>query len=148
MTIFQVNGYNNQSTFYVDQATYDANSATFKGGTLVVGTQADADAKLATLQASVLAYEAVRFSMCATFVNGNDSVWREVVSTDPEDTVCQVFNTFTGQYTSYPNQTEAKAANAALQAQFLDSIGLGAVTSPSALPVPPVQPKSTGTQTV
>ena len=73
--------------------------------------QAQVDNVSTQKQADVLAYEAVRFSVCATFVNGNDTTWREVQDSDPEDTICQVFDTFTGQYTQCANKTEAFALN-------------------------------------
>ena len=143
--IYQVNGYNNKPTFYVDQATHDANP-NFSGGTLVVGTQADAQNVLSELQQKVLAYEAVRFSICATFVNGNDTTWREIQESDPEDTICQVFDTFTGQYTQCSNKTEAFALNKQKQQNFLASIGLDSIVELNEMPIELAQPISKGTQ--
>jgi PPE-repeat protein len=152
--IYQLNGYNVPATYYVaDQATLDAANAVNPNLKYVIGTQADAQTALTQKQADVLAYEAVRFSVCATFVDGNNSTWREVQSTDPEDTVCQVFNTYTGQYTQYPNKTEANATNSAIQLQFLTESGLDKLVELADVtalpkPLPATQPKSTGTQTV
>jgi hypothetical protein len=134
--IYQVNGNN----FYVDQATYDTNNSSFKLGFLIVGTQTDAEAKLVELQKELLTREAVRFSICATFVNGNDTIWREVQESDPEDTICQVFDTMTGQYTQVTNKTEAYALNEQKKQQFLASVGLDKVQELSELPKPIIQP--------
>ena len=101
---------------------------------------------LAQKQKDVLAYEAVRFSICATFVNGNDTTWREVTAEDPEDTICQVFDTFTGTYTECANKTEAFALNAQKQQNFLASIGLDSIVELNEMPIELAQPISKGTQ--
>jgi Holliday junction resolvase RusA-like endonuclease len=119
--IYQVNGYNVEPTYF-DEAT---NS----------NAKADAEALLAQKQKDVLAYEAVRFSICATFVNGNDTVWREVQESDPENTICQVFDTMTGQYTQVANKTEAYALNEQKKLGFLASVGLDKVIELTEMPV-------------
>ena len=131
--IYKVNGYNVDPTYF-DEAT-NPNAKT------------DAEALLAQKQADVLAYEAVRFSICATFVNGNDTVWREVQESDPEDTVCQVFDTFTGQYTECRNKTEAHILNEQKKIQFLESVGLDRVFELEEMPKL-AQPVTEGTQTI
>lgn len=108
----------------------------------------EAETFLAQRQIDTLAYEAVRFSVCATFVNGNDTTWREVQDADPEDTICQVFDTFTGQYTQCPNKTEAFALNKKMKQQFLESIGLDKLYEVDEIPQPMNQPISSGTQTL
>jgi hypothetical protein len=60
--------------------------------------------------------------------------------------VCQVFDTFTGQYTSCANKTEAAALDATKKQDFLASCGLDKVNVLTAMPIPPKQPKSKGTQ--
>ena len=132
--IYQVNGYNVEPTYF-DEAT---NS----------NAKMDADAFLAQKQVDVLAYEAVRFSVCATFVNGNDTTWREVQDSDPEDTICQVFDTFTGQYTQCSNKTEAYALNEQKKQAFLVDCGLDIVkeVKEKTTPIQPIQPITTGTQ--
>lgn len=134
--IYKVNGYNTQETYF-DETT-NANA------------KADAEALLAQKQTDVLAYEAVRFSICATFINGNDTTWREVQESDPEDTICQVFDTFTGAYTQCSNKTEAHALNAEKQQAFLASVGLDKVYELEAMPGTPTQPQpvTEGTQSV
>lgn len=134
--IYQVNGYNTQPTYFDETTNPNA--------------KAEADALLAQKQSDVLAYEAVRFSVCATFVNGNDTTWREVQESDPEETVCQVFDTFTGTYTQCVNKTEAFALNAQKQYDFLLSLGLDKVYELEQMPSPQTiqQPISEGTQSV
>jgi hypothetical protein len=132
--IYRVNGYNVEPTYF-DEATNP-------------NAKADAEALLTQKQADVLAYEAVRFSICATFVNGNDTTWREVQGSDPEDTICQVFDTLTGQYTQVPNKTEAFALNEQKKELFLESVELDKVYEISELPKPLAQPVSEGTQTL
>lgn len=132
--IYQVNQWN-ANPVYFDEST-NANA------------KADADALLAQTQQDVLAQESVRFSVCATFVNGNDVVWRNVEETDPEETTCKVFDTFTGQYTEVANKTDAYALNAQKQQEFLAVAGLDQVIELEEMPAPVEQPKSTGTQTL
>lgn len=129
--IYQVNGYNVEPTYLENKA--------------------DAEALLVQKQADVLSYEAVRFSICATFVNGNDTIWREIQESDPEDTICQVFDTFTGTYTQCTNKTEAYALNTQKQQAFLASVGLDKVIELTEMPKTPqelAQPKTSGTQTL
>jgi hypothetical protein len=134
--IYQVNGYNVEPIYFDDSTNPNA--------------KADAEALLAQKQKDVLSYEAVRFSICSTFVDGNNTTWREVQESDPEDTICQVFDTFTGTYTEVPNKTAAYALNAEKQQAFLASVGLDKVTELEEMPkpAPTTQPISTGTQTL
>jgi hypothetical protein len=119
--IYQVNGYNVEPTYFDESINPNA--------------KADADALLVQKQTDVLAFEAVRFSICATFVNGNDTTWREIQESDPEDTICQVFDTFTGTYTEVPNKTAAYALNAEKQQAFLASVGLDKVVELTEMPI-------------
>jgi hypothetical protein len=134
--IYKVNGFNVEPTYFDDTTNPNA--------------KAEAEALLAQKQQDVLAYEAVRFSVCATFVNGNDTTWREVQESDPEDTVCQVFDTFTGQYTQCSNKTEAFALNNQKKQTFLVSVELDKVYELEAMPGTPTQPQpvTEGTQSV
>lgn len=132
--IYQVNGYNVEPTYF-DEATN-------------VNAKADAEALLAQKQKDVLAYESVRFSICATFVNGNDTTWREIQESDPEDTICQVFDTFTGTYTQCPNKTEAYALNAQKQKEFLIYAGLDKVYEIDSIPVKQIYSANTYGKTV
>ena len=126
--IYQVNGYNTEPTYFDDAINANA--------------KADAETLLAQKQSDILAYEAVRFSICATFVNGNDTTWREVQESDPEDTVCQVFDTFTGTYTQCANKTEAYALNQEKKQTFLASVGLDKVYELKEMPVKQVYDSS------
>lgn len=151
MAIYQVNSYSGNPTFFVEnQSVIDSvNPDNFIViGNLVIGSKQDAEAKLKEVQKNVLEYEALRFSVCATFVNGNDTTWREIKDSDPEDTICQVFNHVVGQYQQYSNKTEANAAMQKLKEEFLALCNLDKVIELSELPTPPEQPISTGTQTL
>ena len=132
--IYQVNGYNTEPTYF-DEATNP-------------NAKVEAEAFLTQKQIDVLAYEAVRFSVCATFVNGNDTTWREVQESDPEDTICQVFDTFTGTYTQCNNKTDAYFLNVQKQQAFLASVGLDKVYELEEMPKPLNQPISKGTQSL
>lgn len=140
--IFKVNGYNEIPTFFVDQSTFDSNQ-NYKLGNLVVGSKEDADSKLLDLQNLILSYEAVRFSICATFVNGDDTEWREIKESDPEETICQVLNHNTGQYTQCNNKTEAFILNEKMKQDFLVDFGIDKVIEQDALPQPIVTRKFT-----
>jgi hypothetical protein len=130
--IYIVNGYNVEPTYFDETTNPNA--------------KADAEALLAQKQQDVLAYEAVRFSICATFVDGNDTTWREIQDSDPEDTVCQVFDTFTGQYTQVASKTESYALNEQIKQQFLASAKLDKLEELAKMPAPITQPISEGTQ--
>ena len=132
--IYKVNGHHVEPTYFDDSTNSNAKS--------------EAEALLLQKQKDVLAYEAVRFSICATFVNENNTVWREILETDPEDTICQVFDTFTGQYIQVPNKTEAYALNEQKKQNFLASVKLDKVYELTEMPKPLPQPISQGTQTL
>ena len=133
--IYKVNGYNLEHIYYVaDQITLDEAKVFNPNLKYIIGSQIDAQAALEQKQKDVLAYEAVRFSICATFINGNDTVWREVQDSDPEDTICQVFDTFTGQYTQCSNKTDAYALNEQKKQEFLTSVGLDKIHELDSIP--------------
>ena len=111
--IYKVNGYNTEPTYFDEANDVDAKAA--------------AEALLAQTQQDVLSIESIRFSICATFVNGNDTTWREVLESDPEDTICQVFDTFTGSYTQVNSKTEANELNEQKKQEFLASCRLDKV---------------------
>ena len=123
--IYQVNGYNTEPTYFDEANNQNA--------------KADAETLLKQKQVDVLAYEAIRFSVCATFANGNNTTWREVQETDPEDTICQVFDTFTGTYTECANKTEAFNLNTQKQQEFLTFVGLDKVEEIAQMPVENIQ---------
>lgn len=130
--IYKVNGYNVEPTYFDETTNPNA--------------KVEAEALLAQKQQDVLAYEAVRFSICATFVDGTNTTWREIQESDPEDTICQVFDTFTGQYTQTQNKTDAHALNNQKKQEFLASIGLDKVFELAEMPKLQEQPTSQGTQ--
>jgi hypothetical protein len=118
--IYKVNGYNTEPAYF-DEATN-------------INAKAEAEALLAQRQKETLLVEAARFSICATFVDGNNTTWREVLDSDPEDTICQVFDTFAGGYTECANKTEAYSLNKKKEEAFLKAIFLDKVYEVETLP--------------
>lgn len=128
--IFRVNGYNEPTATYfvADQATADViKQNPYIKATVLVGTKSDAENFLLEKQKKILETEASRFHVCATFVVGNDHVWRALEDADPEDTICQVLDHLSGTYIQCATKTEGFARNAQVKQEFLESIGLGAV---------------------
>lgn len=123
--IYQVNEFNGLPTYF--DSTINENA------------KAEAEALLSQRKEQTLIQEAVRFSICATFVDGTDTVWRNVLDADPEDTVCQVFDNLKGQYDVAPNKTAAYQMNEQRKQEFLEAIKLDKVyeyeTMPSDQPV-------------
>lgn len=138
--IYSLNSYGENPIYFVEQAIYDANP-NYKLATLVVGTKADAEIALINMQTKVLNAEASRFSVCATFVEGNNTIWREVQDSDVEDTICQVFDTFTGTYTQVNNKTEAYELNEQKKQNFLIYYGLDKIYNIDNLPPQPTLSK-------
>jgi len=131
--IFQVN------TFYATPSFFD--EATNPNA------RVEAEALLAQVRIEVLEREATRFSICATFVNGNDTIWRELQDSDPENTICQVFDTLSGSYTQVSNKTEAYVLNEQKKQNFLVSCGLGAIVELEEMPQPQSQSHTIAKQT-
>lgn len=130
--IYRVNAYDSRPTYF-DEATNP-------------NAKAEADAYLIQKQSEALVSQAFRFSICATFVDGNDTVWRSILETDPEETVCQVFDHTTGTYTECNSKTEAFALNEQKKQEFLASIGIDKVYELDAIPeeVKPYAPATYG----
>lgn len=120
--IYQVN-IGEHSPVYIDEAT-NANA------------KADAEALLAQKRVEIMQREAVRFSICATFINGNDATWREIQDNDPEDTICQVFNHLDGTYTQVSTKTQAFELNESRKQDFLNSLGMDSVKELTEIPKP------------
>ena len=119
--IYKVNLHRTEAAFF-DEATN-------------VNARQEAETILATERIKALLEEETRFSInAAVYINGN-TAWRAIQDSDTEDTICQVFNTFTGQYTECANKTEAYALNEQIKEQFLSSIGLDKVYELEAMPV-------------
>lgn len=118
--IYMVNGIEGTPTYFDESVNPNA--------------KADAEAFLKEKREEALSKEAVRFSICATFVNGMDTTWRVIEESDPEDTVCQVFDHVVGVYTEVPNKTEAIALNEQRKQEFLASIALDRVFDLTELP--------------
>lgn len=149
MTIYKVNNLGKKPTYYVaSKEALDQAIAINPDLDYVIGGLVDAQAALDVIKTAQLEAEKVRFSICATFVNGNDTTWREIQDSDPEDTICQVFDTFTGTYTQVNSKTEANQLNEQKKQAYLDSVGLGSLVELSEVPAPLPQPKSSGTQTL
>jgi hypothetical protein len=123
IVIYQVNMYGAQPTFFNSADNANAKS---EAQTLQVQRQQE-----------LLGQESYRFSICATFADGTDVTWRAVQDTDPEETVCQVFDTLTGQYTECPNKTAALALNEQKKQAFLESVGMDRVIELAEMPVLP-----------
>lgn len=121
--IYQVNAYGAQPTFL--DSNQNANA------------KAEAEALLAQRREALLLQESYRFSVCATFVNGGNTTWRAVEDSDPEDTVCQVFDTFTGRYTECQNKSEALALNEQKKQAFIESVRMDRVIELAEMPVLP-----------
>lgn len=119
--IYKVNGYGSLSRYFDDATNPNA--------------KADAETFLTEMRSKVLTIEASRFSICATFVNGNATTWREIQESDPEDTVCQVFDTYTGKYTQCDNKTQAYALNETKKEAFLKMAQLDKVYELEAMPI-------------
>ena len=129
IVIYQVFRYNTELPTYFDEATN-------------INAKADAEALLAQRQKETLESEACRFSICAVFTVRNRTTWRELRDTDPEDTICQVFDTFTGTYTQVNSKTEAYALNRIKQANFLASTMLDKVYEVDVIPSVLTEPLS------
>ena len=119
--IYVVNGYNEEPTYF--------------NGYLNASAKSEAEKLLAQKQADILNKEAVRFSICATFVEGENITWREAVESDPEDIIYQVFDASTGQYVQCANKTEAYTLNEQKKAQFLESARMHVVEELEGIPV-------------
>jgi hypothetical protein len=118
--IYQVNAYNDVPTYFDD-----ANASNAK---------TEAEALLTQRRAQILIQEAGRFSVCATFVSGNDTVWRNLNDEDPEDTVCQVFDHVLGEYEEIQGKTLAYQLNEERKEEFLASIKLDKVYEYAVMP--------------
>ena len=132
--IYKVFSYNDIPTFFVTQDVYEANKD-YEHALLVVGGLEDAELLLAEKQHGTLANEASRFSICASFVAGNDTVWRQIQEDDPDDTICQVFNHMSGTYTEVLSKAAANELNEQYKKEFLESINLDKVHTLDAIPV-------------
>jgi hypothetical protein len=84
----------------------------------------DAEALLVENRAYALTHEATRFSICAEFTDGNNITWREIREADPENTICQVFDSFTGTYIKTETKSEAYTLNENMKQKFLEHISL------------------------
>lgn len=120
LTIYKVNGVGIETTYFDDTNNPNAKS--------------EAEALLNESQTNVLVQEAARFSICATFVDGDNTTWREINDEDPENTICQVFDTFTGTYTQVITKTEAYALNEQKKQAFLISVGLDKIEELNEMP--------------
>lgn len=118
--IYQVNTYNGVPTYFDEVDNPNA--------------KADAEALLAERRAQTLIQEAARFSICATFVSGNDTVWRELREDDPEDTTCHVFDHLLGEYEEVKGKTLAYQLNEQRKEEFLASAGLDKVYEYAVMP--------------
>lgn len=155
MSIFQINKLNSLSDFIVpDQSTLTAATGNPIIGTCVIGTEADAAAKLAINQQEFMAAMADRFQiqLVTKDFNGN-TVWGTVDLTNaPANGNYMVFDHTTGSYTEYSTLTAAETANAGLQQKLLSDNGMAAYITLTTLPTVPLkskpQPTTSGTTVV
>jgi hypothetical protein len=130
--IYQVNSFDGVPTYFDSAINENAKE--------------EAEVLLAKRREQVLIQEAVRFSICATFVDNSNTTWRNIKDEDPEDTVCQVFDHLLGEYEEAPNKTEAFALNEQRKQEFLTSIRLDKVYEHETMPSD--QPVSAGLTTL
>lgn len=163
MSVYLVKPYQNTPiTYYVDQSTHDTYIGMFTSmpflGNLVVGTQADAQAALTAIQATISGNTDL-FSQTLVIESPGLVTVRALASTDPENSTIQVFNPLTGTSTTYNTRTDANNAVQANIQAYLKFYGLDQVQALASFPFSPpkaintappgtAQPKSTGAQTV
>jgi hypothetical protein len=135
--IYKVFSYNDIPTFFVTQDVYEANKD-YEHALLVVGGLEDAELLLLKKQQETLINETSRFSICVSFVVGNNTIWRQIQEDDPNSTICQVFNHVSGAYTEVLSKSAANDLNEQYKKEFLESIGLDKVYALDAIPV--IQP--------
>jgi hypothetical protein len=134
--IYIANRYGAEPDFYVpDQATMDLLPTYFAYSSVQIGTAADAQAQLQINRQNAIVQNDARFSICAIFVNGSDSVWREMRDDDPEEYEYKVFNHTTGVYSTHYTKTDALRENSLHEEEFLTLFGMNAVQEMQELPV-------------
>ncbi|MDE2057195.1 MAG: hypothetical protein KGI88_08235 [Betaproteobacteria bacterium] len=151
MTIYQVhNLYTKPDYFVSDAATLALCNKSLYKNSCVIGTLADAEAKLASNVANVLQQEANRFQIHYVVLdNNNYEKWDTTdISNTPENGIYKVFNTLTGVYNEYSTKTEAIAADQKIKQDYLASLFMDSVKVIPEMIAIPKQPKSTGTQTL
>ena len=134
--IFEVKKFNSYSDYIVDdQSIIDANIDNPFINSIKIGTEQDANDLLVLNQQTALELEKIRFGIALTIFEGNHTVWRAMIDSDPEYFDYQVFNNITGQYKQCSSKTEAIQENELRKQEFLASVGLDSVNTVDSLPV-------------
>ena len=80
-----------------DESAITTTSNTSSYNSIVIGTESDANTILEKNKQDFLAQESYRFSMVKEQIEGDTITWMSPdLDNDPEETVYQVFNQFTG----------------------------------------------------
>lgn len=133
--IFEIKKFNSFSDYIVDdQSIIDSSLDNPFIGSIKIGTEQEANELLAINRQATLESEKLRFSIALTIVDGNDTTWREMIDSDEEDYLYQVFNNLTGQYKPCSTKTEALQENELRKQEFLVSVGLDSIKTVDALP--------------
>mgnify|MGYP006276628375 CR=1 FL=1 len=99
----------------------------------------DAEAARVIAAANYLIQEKNRFSIAHTVVDGNDTVWREVNDSDPEEGDYKCFVHYTGQYETYQTLSAAKARVEELKKQLIVESFLDQIFELAEIPTPPTR---------
>jgi hypothetical protein len=118
--IFEIKKLNSLSDYIVDDPGIIAIAEETKlYNSIKIGSEQNANELLALNQQEALEVEKLRFSIALTVIEGTDTTWREMIESDPEEYLYQVFNTATGQYKQCSNKTEAVQENELRKQEFL-----------------------------
>ncbi len=136
--IYIANRFGAEPDYYVEnQATADLLQQYYSYSSLQIGTRTDAEVQLDVNRQACLAMNTERFSICATFTNGSDTVWRAMQDDDPEEYEYKVFNHMTGVYSTHHTKTAALLENEIRKDEFLVLFGMGSVQEWTEVPIPP-----------
>ena len=141
--IFEIKKLNSLSDYIVDDPGIIAIAEETKlYNSIKIGSEQNANELLALNQQEALEVEKLRFSIALTVIEGTDTTWREMIESDPEEYLYQVFNTATGQYKQCSNKTEAVQENELRKQEFLTSVGLNSVITLESIDSLPKKRKS------
>lgn len=141
--IFEIKKLNSLSDYIVDDPAIIAVAEETKlYNSIKIGSEQNANELLALNQQEALESEKLRFSIALTVIEGTDTTWREMIESDPEEYLYQVFNTATGQYKQCSNKTEALQENELRKQEFLASVGLNSVITLESIDALPKKRKS------
>jgi hypothetical protein len=87
----------------------------------------DAENLLQTARVAYLEREAVRFCMSVVFVEGTNTLWRDVKEDDSEEGSYRVFNHYQGIYEEFTSKSTAKLRMQELKDLLVKEAGLDKV---------------------